>query len=73
MTDIQQSRLVIEFYTGMNSAGKDTFKKKTFPNISSYCEDEALAGAAAALISLQQHHMMTIIRSNEYMLEQTDR
>lgn len=72
MTEIQQSRLVIEFYTGTDSTGKDTFKKKTFANISSLSEDETLAKAAAALITLQQHPMLTMIRSNEYDLDQTN-
>ncbi|MBB5174357.1 DUF1659 domain-containing protein [Texcoconibacillus texcoconensis] len=70
MEQVNDSRLILTLVTGMDEYGEDIEQRRTFQNINTNSSNEDVQAAANALLSLQEHPVLYIQRSNTYDLEE---
>lgn len=63
---LSQSRLRLQFKTGINEKGDPTYKTKTFNNIKSTATATQLFSTAMALGSLSQYDLNSVERNDSF-------
>ena len=63
---ILKSRLTITVHAGFDEDGQEVFKTKNFSNVNNLATEEQLLLAAQALVTLQQHTLESVTRTNMY-------
>ncbi|WP_165763710.1 DUF1659 domain-containing protein [Halalkalibacter urbisdiaboli] len=64
----QQTRLTLNFITGVNENGENIIRSKSFTNVKGDATDESLVAVVNALQSLQVHSLDSVTRTNSYSL-----